>query len=361
MTAAETPELIAPERGLDASSASYPLVVHAVVLAPLEAEPENLPSEAVQLSARTLGALNEVAFWANDGQSADPTACAWLSYLRWAVACGAQLPSDAPHPPPGDFDHDHPVLAGPGPHPGDSFTALATGALGEVVRPVLPLAGSPEVLARTAPYGLVPTIGWKSLVALAVDSAAITHGSPEAQTAAAAMALSVHAAARAAQIAGARATIGHVVAETARVCALITRPAPLTTDLLARCSDRSERDRLLSTAATETLTVEPEHAASYALALGCAALLAAEEDSADPSGHDAARRAHERLPGSSSLIRAARTVSTTVAAARWPRPEEEEHLHLLGTTDDRAVPPEPAAARTELKQLAEEWNSRWRP
>lgn len=361
MTTADTPELIAPDRGLDAAADSYPLVVRGVVLSPFDAEPTDQPSEAVQLSARTVGALNEVAFWANDGQSADPTACAWLAYLRWAVACGARLPGGAPHPPADDFDRDHPVLAGPGRPEGDSCTALATGALGEVARPVLPLAASPEVLARSAPYGLLPAIGWKSLVALTVDSAAITHGSPEAQTAAAGMALAVHAAAQAAQkqTTGIRVSVDHVVSETTRVCALITRPAPVTNDLLQRCRDRAARDALLDAAGAGTLAPEPEHAASYALALGLAALVATEEGTAPLPGHDAAHRAHERLPGADPVARAARTVATTVAAARWPREEEGTRHHESGGDD--AVSPAGARVRAELEQLAREWMARWRP
>ena len=107
------------------------------------------PGEGTQLLARTAGALNEVAHWANDGQAADPTACAWLAYLRWAVRNGAKLPGDAPHPPDDDLDHDYPLLTAPGEHAGDGFTALSMGRLGEVTRPVLPLADSAEILART--------------------------------------------------------------------------------------------------------------------------------------------------------------------------------------------------------------------
>ena len=189
MTIENTPELLARDQGLDAKLDRYPDLVRGVVLAPWIAAGTDRPDQATQLAARTVAALDEVAGWANDGQSADPTACAWLSYLRWAVTNGAQLPDHAPHPPSDDLDRHHPVLAAPGEHAGDSFDALATGSLGEVVRPVLPAADSPEVLARTAPYGMVPTIGWKTLVALAVDSAAITHGSPEAQTAAVGLSL----------------------------------------------------------------------------------------------------------------------------------------------------------------------------
>lgn len=359
MSTPDSPELIAPDRGLDATTTAYPLVVRAVLLAPLQDAPGGLPDEATQLAARTVAALNEVARWANDGQSADPTACAWLGYLRWAVANGARLPSDAPHPPADDFDRDHPLLARPGEHTGDSFAALATGALGEVVRPVLPRAGSPEVLARTAPYGLLPTVGWKSLVALAVDSAAITHGSPESQTAAVAMALAVHAAARAAEIG---ASLTEVVAETARVCGLVTRPAPDTLDLLTRCADPAAREELLDAAAAGTAAPEPELAASYALALGLAALLAAEGESGNREENDVARRALGRLPGSGPAARAARTAAVTVAAARWPHHGTEGAEDRSGAGHGHDATRSGARdARAELEELAAEWNARWRP
>ena len=351
MTIENTPELLARDQGLDATSHRYPDLVRGVVLAPWIAAGTDRPDQATQLAARTVAALDEVAGWANDGQSADPTACAWLSYLRWAVTNGAQLPDDAPHPPSDDLDRHHPVLAAPGEHSGDSFDALATGSLGEVVRPVLPAADSPEVLARTAPYGMVPTIGWKTLVALAVDSAAITHGSPETQTAAVGMALAVHAAARAAETG---ATVKDVLAETARVCAVVTRPAPRTLELLAQCTEPDSRRELL--AAAPDLAVRGEHAASTALALGLAALADAASSQSPASatpGDDAARRASAALPGDTPVHTAARAVATTVAAAMWG---------LSGT--DPAAPEAPGtsardATRADLLALAAEWISRW--
>ncbi|MGW2674763.1 ADP-ribosylglycohydrolase family protein [Kocuria rhizophila] len=351
MTTEHTPELLARDQGLDATSDRYPDLVRGVVLAPWIAAGTDRPDQATQLAARTVAALDEVAGWANDGQSADPTACAWLSYLRWAVANGARLPDDAPHPPSDDLDRHHPVLAAPGEHSGDSFEALATGSLGEVVRPVLPAADSPEILARTAPYGLIPTIGWKTLVALAVDSAAITHGSPEAQTAAVGMALAVHAAAHAAETG---ATVQDVLDETTRVCAVVTRPAPHTLELLAQCAEPGSRRQLLS--AAPDLAARGEHAASTALALGLAALVETAPTQSPTSatpGDDAARRASAALPGDTPVHMAARAVATTVAAARWG---------LSGTGP--AEPDTPGtsardATRADLLALADEWISRW--
>ncbi|NDO77851.1 hypothetical protein GKZ75_06315 [Kocuria indica] len=319
MTSPRTPELLEQDRGLDAASSWYPSLVRSVFLAPWRATAAEQPGEATQLFARTAGALNEVAHWANDGQAADPTACAWLTYLRWAVRNGAKLPCDAPHPPADDLDRDYPLLTAPGEHAGDSFTALSTGRLGEVTRPVLPLADSAEVLVRTVPYALVPNIGWKSLVALAVDSAAITHGSAEAQTAAVGAALAVHAAARARD---SGASLQDVLEETGRVVALMTRPAPLTRELLDLCADRSARDSLFDgmtePASAFARAVGDGTAASSALALGLAAALSAEDaPHANGAGDDVAQRALALLSGHPAANDAARTVAVSVAAARW--------------------------------------------
>lgn len=319
MTAPRTPELLEQDRGLDAAASWYPSLVRSVFLAPWRATAAEQPGEVTQLFARTAGALNAVAHWANDGQAADPTACAWLAYLRWAARNGAKLPGDAPHPPADDLDRDFPLLAAPGEHAGDSFTALSTGHLGEVTRPVLPLADSAEVLVRTVPYALVPNIGWKSLVALAVDSAAITHGSAEAQTAAVGAALAVHAAARARD---SGASLQDVVEETGRVVALMTRPAPLTRELLDLCADRSARDSLFDgmtePAGAFARAVGDGTAASSALALGLAAALGAENaPHADGAGNDVAQRALALLSGHPAANDAARTVAVGVAAARW--------------------------------------------
>ena len=319
MTAPRTPELLEQDRGLDAAASWYPSLVRSVFLAPWRATAAEQPGEATQLFARTAGALNAVAHWANDGQAADPTACAWLAYLRWAARNGAKLPGDAPHPPADDLDRDFPLLAAPGEHAGDSFTALSTGHLGEVTRPVLPLADSAEVLVRTVPYALVPNIGWKSLVALAVDSAAITHGSAEAQTAAVGAALAVHAAARARD---SGASLQDVLEETGRVVALMTRPAPLTRELLDLCADRSARDSLFDgmtePASAFARAVGDGTAASSALALGLAAALSAEDaPHANGAGDDVAQRALALLSGHPAANDAARTVAVSVAAARW--------------------------------------------
>ena len=377
MTSPRTPELLEQDRGLDAASSWYPSLVRSVFLAPWRASSTGQPGEATQLFACTAGALNEVAHWANDGQAADPTACAWLAYLRWAVRNGAALPGDAPHPPADDLDRDYPVLTAPGEHPGDSFTALATGRLGEVTRPVLPLAESAEVLARTVPYGLVPNIGWKSLVALAVDSAAITHGSAEAQTAAVGAALAVHAAARARD---SDASLQNVVEETARVVGLMTRPAPHTRELLELCADRSARASLFASPsdpdAKLVRAIGEGTAASSALALGLAAALCAEDAApAHGSGDDVAQRALALLSGHPAANDAARTVAVSVAAARWGFGDDgmarqaavtEENNRARKTdsgTDTSGTGSSGfrAATRRELLALADRWLTLWRP
>ena len=50
---------------------------------------------------------------------------------------------------------------------------------------------------RSSPFGLLPHVGWRTLAPLAINGAALTHGHPEAQTAAAVQGFVVHAAVRA--------------------------------------------------------------------------------------------------------------------------------------------------------------------
>lgn len=400
MTSSDAPSLLDRDHGLDASSECYPDVVRSVFLAPWAARRSEEPDQPTQLAARTVVALNEVARWANDGQSADPTACAWLAYLRWALSNGACLPADAPVPPQDELDLDFPVLSAPGPHDGDSFQAIATGRLGEVARPVLPLAESPEVLARTAPYGLIPNIGWKSLIILALDSAAITHGSPEAQTAAAALALVVHAAARARATGG---TLHEVVRETARVASEITRPAPRTHELLALCADPEALAPLWTEPGALASRLGRGDTATEALALGLAALLAVEDSGAakatgstnsarNSTGDDVAGAARALMAEHGVREGAAHDVAVVVAAARWGLAAAAPADDTDGTAaaasnrnagDHAVAAPSPphtpapgvtatapqdgkgeegsAAARAELHALADRWNGLWRP
>ncbi len=339
-------QLLSPDRGIapahDTYRDSVTAVFRSLAVASLSAADE--PGELAQLAARTADALNEVAEWANDGLSADPTACAWLSYLRWARAAGARPPASSPVPPARDFESDFPLLASPGTPHGDSFTVLATGEFGEVVRPIDPTTNSPEVLTRSIPYGLVPNLGWKALVPLVVDAAAITHGDPEAQTAAVATALSIHASVRARET---NADVSHILAAVIEVCAGMTRPAPKTNALLRMVSKVTDRAELGSADGALSRAVTDGTAASSALALGLAAAKVAQVDDAgnqDPQGTVA--RALDLINGHPATSEAARSVAAAVIAARW------------GTT---SVPADDGAVVTELDVLARQWCDRWCP
>ncbi|MFE7630737.1 ADP-ribosylglycohydrolase family protein [Kocuria sp. NPDC057446] len=179
-----------------------------------------------QLALYTLDALQEVVEWANQGHAADETACLWLAYLRWLGTQGERHPAEAPRPLPRGID-EHEVLHAVREPDGTALEALRSGRMGEVERPLLPEAKGAGPVLRSAPFGLLPHVGWRTLAPLAINGAALTHGHPEAQTAAAVHGFVVHAAVRArreglprpvaAAVAAARETAEHLtrpVAET---------------------------------------------------------------------------------------------------------------------------------------------------
>lgn len=345
MSDSTSPQLLSPDHGIAAAQDTYRDSVIAVFrsLAIAGPHPSGELGEQIQLAARTADALNEVAEWANDGLSADPTACAWLSYLRWARASGARPPASSPVPPTRDFERDFPVLASPGTPHGDSFTALATGEFGEVARPIDPATNSAEVLTRSIPYGVLPNLGWKALVPLVVDAAAITHGDPEAQTAAVATALAIHASVRARE---SRADLAEVVTAVIEVCAGMTRPAPETNALLLA-------SQVANPAALETAdgafsrAVADGTDATSALALGLAAVTIAQHDSAGSEDSRATMaRALEVVDAHPAASVAARSVAAAVIAARW------------GTS---SVPANDSPLVAELNELARQWCERWCP
>lgn len=342
--------LLRSDQGIDPAHETYRDCVTAVLgsLAPgpsphTGARVDDYPDENVQLAARTADALNEVAEWTASGQAADPTACAWLSYLRWARACGAQPPAGSPVPPERGFDRDFPRLSAAVSPAGDTFHALATGELGVVSHPIAPAAESGEVLARSVPYGLVPRVGWKALLPLVVDSAAITHGHEEAQTAAAAVALAVHASVQARMT---DAPFGDVVSSVNTVIAAMTRPAPRTRALLRMAAEVSaETDLAAATAFTAALGRGT--AASSALALGLGSVNVAHR--AGSSTHRPsilASRADELVASHPAASPAARLVAAAVTAARWG-------TGVLVRDDDGVT--------AELEGLARQWCQRWCP
>ncbi|MDN5699222.1 MAG: ADP-ribosylglycohydrolase family protein [Kocuria sp.] len=339
-------QLLSPDHGISTAAETYRGTVRAVFgsldVATLAGGAG--PGEAVQLAARAADALNEVAEWANDGLSADPTACAWLSYLRWARASGARPPANSPVPPTREFDDDFPVLSSPATPTGDSFTALATGEFGEVARPIDPATNGPEVLTRSIPYGLIPNFGWKALVPIVVDSAAITHGDPEAQTAAAATALAVHASARARETAS---SFQDVLAAVIDVSTGMTRPAPQTHALLRMVPQVTDPAALASDDGAFSRAVADGTTASSALALGLASVLVAQAQNDGPEDSQGLMsRALNLVKTHSADSAPARSVAAAVIAARW------------GTS---ALPSGDTVLRGELETLAHQWLKRWCP
>lgn len=336
--------LLSPDHGIDASSPAYQDSVCAVVTSlgrtanPARARVD----EHMQLAARSIDALNEVAEWANDGQSTDPTACAWLSYLRWARAQGAHPPASSPTPPAREFDLDFPLLSGVARPEGDSFAALATGEFGEVARPVNPDAYSAEVLTRSIPYGLIPRVGWKALIPLVVDAAAITHG-VEAHTAAAATALAVHAGVLSRTTEGG---VQDVLTEVHHVCAAMTRPAPRTRALLTLVAGPAQRRHLKSRDGSLSRALGTGTDAPSALALGLAAAAHADDTEEPTTPRDTYHRALALVSAHPAASRAAAAVAGAVIAARW------------GTD---AVPSDEAPLSRELDRLAQQWIRRWCP
>ncbi len=340
-------QVLSPDHGIATAQDSYRDSMTAVFrsLALTTRTEDGEPDENVQLAARTADALNEVAEWANDGLSADPTACAWLSYLRWARASGARPPANSPVPPTRDFDRDFPLLSRPVAPRGDSFAALATGEFGEVARPIDPTAGSPEVLTRSIPYGLIPNFGWKALVPLVVDAAAITHGDPEAQTAAAATAMAVHAGVRARETDSA---FQEVVTAVIDVSTGMTRPAPKTRALLRMVGQVTDRATLETADGEFSRAVADGTTASSALALGLAAANVAQAHEAGAAGSEGVlTRAFDLMGAHAADSASARSVAAAVIAARWG-------MSALPAGSDDAL-------STELDELARQWRERWCP
>lgn len=144
-------------------------------------------ADATQLTLYTADGLTEALEWANDGVSADETACLWLAYLRWLGTQGEAPPSSAPAPPGRWIDRQdvlhrrrHPDAA--------TVRALRSGDMGTRQRPVERDDDGPGALKRSAPFGLVANVPPAMIEKLTLDAAAITHGNPSAQVPAAVLA-----------------------------------------------------------------------------------------------------------------------------------------------------------------------------
>lgn len=145
-------------------------------------------SDDTQLTLATLDGLTEVLEWNNEGQAADELACIWLSYLRWYTGTGHLAPEAAPYSLPRPLN-DQAVMRerrGPG---RATLNALATGQMQFISKNVNPDALGTGALMRSAPFGYLPVADDATVIKLAVQAAALTHGHPEALVSAAAYAL----------------------------------------------------------------------------------------------------------------------------------------------------------------------------
>lgn len=238
------------------------------------------------LTLFTADGLLEALEWANVGQPADENACLWLAYLRWLRHQEATWPDAAPSPLPRWLDS---ALKNGFPAPArasvvqQSLEALSTGAMGEVQRPVLPQAQDPDVLLRSVVLGLLPT-GWKSVTAMTVNGAAITHGHPEAQVAAVGAALMVQATVTAA-LRGDSQPLSRALTATLEVLPQVTRPGRATVEALQTVLRQPGRsvahdDEVAGTCAAEApdQTGTAASTATQTLAAGVRAALQHERD-----------------------------------------------------------------------------------
>ncbi|WP_344122062.1 ADP-ribosylglycohydrolase family protein [Kocuria aegyptia] len=297
-------------------------------------------SDGTQLTLYTLDALQEVVEWANQGHAADETACLWLAYLRWLRTQGERPPAEAPQPLPRPIDELEALHAVREPD-ATVLEALRSGRMGEVERPLLPDAKGAGPVRRSAPFGLLPHVGWRTLAPLAINGAALTHGHPEAQTAAAVHGFVVHAAVRArregvprpvaAAVAAARETAGHLTRPVAETLARL--------DDAVRAAERADVDpgalpRLLGAGG----------AAPETLAGGLGAALRAEAEAAGaPDPRAVFRRAVELGTAHGAAPAATGAVAGAVTGA------------ACGTA---ALPPEWLArldARDAVSGTAERW------
>lgn len=146
---------------------------------------------ATQLTLYTADGLTEALEWANDGVAADEAACIWLAYLRWLGTQGESTPSSAPAPPPRWID-GQPALRHRRDPDRTTLGSLSSGEMGTRQRPLGSNDDGAGALQRSAPFGLLANVPESMLERLALDAAAITHGSSVAQNAAAVFAGLVH-------------------------------------------------------------------------------------------------------------------------------------------------------------------------
>ena len=120
----------------------------------------------------------------------------WLAGLRWHRAVAGAFPDGAPEPSPRWIDEAFGPALAAGTEPGDpaNLSGLSAPAMGTKSHPPVGNADGTGVLARAAGMALLPLVTTATTTKLAVDAAALTHGSPAAWAAAATGALLVRAA-----------------------------------------------------------------------------------------------------------------------------------------------------------------------
>lgn len=146
---------------------------------------------AGQLTLFTADALVEVIEWANGGVHADEAATVWLASLRWVARQGVPVSPNAPIAQPRWLDAQAGVLVPAAVRPAWIGT-LAGGEMGTRGRPIGTEYNDAGAAAHAAPFGLIAHVPAGSVLKMAVDGAALTHGAPTALQAAAAVACMTH-------------------------------------------------------------------------------------------------------------------------------------------------------------------------
>jgi len=235
-------------------------------------------SDDTQMTLYTLDGLLEALEWANDGVSADTNACLWLAYLRWLKTQNIPSAAHAPEPQPRWIDRQS--ILHHQRHPGNAcVSALATGDMGTIYRPVNPESKGCGTVMRSAPFGLIRHIPADAVYKLSFDAASLTHGHPSARQSAGAFSWLIHAL-----------VVDHMPLRAAAVSALerARREPQPDADLLARLDaalalSAADAAPLRERAMTEALGLG--WIAEEALAVAIYAVLSTEAESTSPSDH----------------------------------------------------------------------------
>jgi hypothetical protein len=152
------------------------------------------PGETETLQLFLLDGLLEAVEWANEGVAADEAACMWLAGLRWGRAVAGTFPAGSPEPLARWIDDAAAVLPRPF-APGDprNLAGFRRPEMSSTGRSHVPGIDSAGVLPRAAAIALLPHVDERTTARFATDAAALTHGSPAAQQAAAQAALMLRA------------------------------------------------------------------------------------------------------------------------------------------------------------------------